>query len=218
MTFPIFSVKNAVMKADSITIFRHGETVPNIENVFQGHLNGNLSEKGRNQAEALGEYFSNQVINTIISSDLDRAKETAQQVRNFHTDIPFQITENLRERNFGDHEGRPLPSFESYDSILDALQELESIETEDEFLDRTRMFLESIKDVRGNIFLSTHGGISIALLSILLDTPIREIEKKFGFPTNTAFSKLIRNGEKWEIEKINAIDHLSIFKKDHKVA
>jgi broad specificity phosphatase PhoE len=196
------------MQASSITIFRHGETVPNIENVFQGHLNGDLSEKGRSQADALGEYFADRVIHTIISSDLDRAKETAQRIQHFHPLTPIEYNPDLRERNFGIYEGRSLPSFDSYDSVLDALQEIESVEGEDELIERTKKFLESIQDLRGNIFLSTHGGTSIFLISLLLDIPIREVEKQFGFPSNTAFSILNRKNNEWEIETINATDHL----------
>ncbi|MBU6388401.1 phosphoglycerate mutase family protein [Patescibacteria group bacterium] len=57
-------------------LVRHGETVLNAQHIRQGE-DGGLSEKGRAQAKAVGEYLKRFPIKHIISSTYPRAKETA---------------------------------------------------------------------------------------------------------------------------------------------
>ncbi len=63
-----------------ITFVRHGESVGNAENRFQGQSDYPLSEKGRQQARALAEVWFAEGINfdTVIASPLERARETAE--------------------------------------------------------------------------------------------------------------------------------------------
>ena len=56
---------------------RHGETAMNAQHIRQG-VEGELSERGRQQAELLGRYFKRYSIRSIISSTYPRAKETAE--------------------------------------------------------------------------------------------------------------------------------------------
>jgi 2,3-bisphosphoglycerate-dependent phosphoglycerate mutase len=70
------------MAPDSITItfLRHGESVGNLENRFQGHADYPLTEKGRSQARALAKWWNAEGIsfNRACSSPLLRARETAE--------------------------------------------------------------------------------------------------------------------------------------------
>jgi len=55
---------------------RHGETDDNANKVFQGQRGAGLNARGRAQAERLAERVAPS-IDTIVSSDLQRARETA---------------------------------------------------------------------------------------------------------------------------------------------
>lgn len=90
-------------------LIRHGETAWNAKQRLQGWVNIPLNEAGRQQAQNLQRYFQSRQIcslfDTVISSDLDRAHETAA-IALQHTDLPITRDERLRERSYGIYEGK----------------------------------------------------------------------------------------------------------------
>jgi len=89
-----------------IIFTRHGETLWNIEGRVQGALDSALTEKGIRQARRLGERLQNEGITRIYSSDLPRAKATAEEVRQI-LGLNEVLTEPaLRELSFGEWEGQ----------------------------------------------------------------------------------------------------------------
>ena len=61
-----------------IYLLRHGQTDWNLERKIQGHLDMALNETGRKEALICLDKIVSLNIDNIISSDLVRAKETAQ--------------------------------------------------------------------------------------------------------------------------------------------
>ncbi|MHB8710181.1 MAG: histidine phosphatase family protein [Minisyncoccota bacterium] len=61
---------------------RHGETLLNAKHIRQGE-EGALSEKGRHQAELVGQYLKNFPIKRILTSSYSRAEETAQIINTY---------------------------------------------------------------------------------------------------------------------------------------
>ncbi|NP_001089513.1 fructose-2,6-bisphosphatase TIGAR [Xenopus laevis] len=96
----------------ALTIVRHGETRYNKEKLLQGQgIDEPLSEMGFKQADAAGRFLSNVRFTHVFSSDLIRAKQTACAImRNnqLSEDIKIMYDPRLRERKYGDAEGRPL--------------------------------------------------------------------------------------------------------------
>ncbi len=62
-----------------LLLARHGETDDNAQKVFQGQGGGSLNARGRAQAERLGARLAKS-LDLIITSDLTRARETAEIV------------------------------------------------------------------------------------------------------------------------------------------
>jgi probable phosphoglycerate mutase len=87
-----------------IILIRHGETEWNAVRRLQGHTDIVLNAEGERQAAALGVSLQQERLVAIISSDLQRAKQTAKAVANWHG-LPVQIDPALRERCFGGFEG-----------------------------------------------------------------------------------------------------------------
>lgn len=58
-------------------IVRHGETELNAQNCFRGWENPPLNESGLAAAEQIANFFSYERIGRVVSSDLDRATQTA---------------------------------------------------------------------------------------------------------------------------------------------
>ena len=95
-----------------IYIVRHGETDWNKYRKFQGQTDIPLNEEGRLQAEKLAEALKALLpFDRIVSSDLDRARETAAiMTRGF--DTPIQADAGFREMDFGDWEGLDMKAIE----------------------------------------------------------------------------------------------------------
>ncbi|MBA4110012.1 MAG: histidine phosphatase family protein [Leptothrix sp. (in: Bacteria)] len=93
--------------SDHITrllVIRHGETAWNLEARIQGHTDIPLNEHGRWQAERLALALADEGLDAIYTSDLQRARDTAQAVARA-TGLTLQLDQGLRERNFGRLEG-----------------------------------------------------------------------------------------------------------------
>ncbi|KAL1916592.1 uncharacterized protein VTP21DRAFT_5783 [Calcarisporiella thermophila] len=93
------------------TLVRHGESTANIQQLWSGHTNHPLTSLGLRQAELLAQRFENVKFSEIYSSDLQRARNTAESILNrnrYRSSTPHIITDpRIREQNFGELEGSP---------------------------------------------------------------------------------------------------------------
>ena len=87
-----------------ICFVRHGETDWNIEQRMQGHIDLALNANGEAQAVAVGRRFSAIQASALYSSDLLRARQTAQPIAEALR-LPMVLLPGLRERHFGRCEG-----------------------------------------------------------------------------------------------------------------
>ena len=107
------------MESTRILAIRHGETPWNTQNRIQGHIDIELNAKGLMQAHLVARAFKQiradsaedsqlaDLFNThaIYSSDLNRAYCTAQAISKTLA-LPITKDHRLRERHFGDFEGK----------------------------------------------------------------------------------------------------------------
>lgn len=84
----------------TILLARHGETDWNREGRFQGHADPTLNASGRAQARELGERLASISCDAVYSSDLLRAKETADIVAS-RFGLPVSTRSDLREADVG---------------------------------------------------------------------------------------------------------------------
>ena len=92
----------------TILLIRHGETAWNAERRLQGHLDIALNAEGERQAAALGAALAHERVDRIVSSDLQRARQTAEAIARLR--LPGQVLRveqdpALRERCYGGFEG-----------------------------------------------------------------------------------------------------------------
>jgi alpha-ribazole phosphatase len=87
-----------------LILVRHGETDWSAQHRYQGQTDVPLNEAGRRQARALARRLENQDISALYSSDLLRARQTAQEIVVPHRLI-VRPEPRLREMAFGDWEG-----------------------------------------------------------------------------------------------------------------
>jgi len=91
-------------------IMRHGQTNGNVLNLSHGVTDEPLNDTGRAQAKLAGAALSSVPFSHAYSSDLSRARETAQIVlgQGAWGDRPHTTDPRLREQNFGSWEARPV--------------------------------------------------------------------------------------------------------------
>ncbi len=88
----------------TLLLVRHGETDWNAEGRLQGHTDRPLNDYGRRQARELAERLAGDGVTAIYSSDLSRARETAQIVGE-RLGLPVEVDPDLREKDWGNWEG-----------------------------------------------------------------------------------------------------------------
>ena len=95
-----------------IIAIRHGETTWNVDTRIQGRLDIPLNATGRVQAARMALALKDEPITAVYASDLARAWETAQYLGRAHG---LQLTPEigLRERGFGDFEGKTFAEIEA---------------------------------------------------------------------------------------------------------
>ncbi len=163
-----------------IYLIRHGETTWNIQGKLQGHTDIPLNEEGEQQAFLLKEKLASIQFSAAFSSDLARAKKTAQIVLGSKT-TNLVATPLLRERAMGSWEGRLITDlkdwFEKNHIVTDQLPKeaylaykwQEDIESYAEVYNRIRELIQSQASAHlgSAILLSSHGGVLRAVLYAL---------------------------------------------------
>ena len=163
---------------------RHGETVDNANQIMQGQTQGQLNETGRRQAAQLREQLSGVSIDVIVSSDLNRAVETAEIVAEGRG-LAVVTTPLLRERDWGSFTGRYIPD-------LKGEVWPDDIETQEALLRRAGECLCYLREhYAGKTVLAVgHGIINKAIQAVYYGKQMNEIERM----TNCEVRRLVVQG------------------------
>jgi broad specificity phosphatase PhoE len=156
-----------VAEARRLILLRHGQTEWNLLGRAQGHADISLDEVGRAQAEAAAPYVEAYGPTRLWSSDLRRARETAEHVA-AATGLAVKTSEAFREYAVGERTGMTLAEFaEAFPEEYAAWQRgdrdaIPGAESDEEALTR---FLTGLADVLDDLpsgecgVLVSHGGV-----------------------------------------------------------
>ena len=101
------------MEMTRILAIRHGETAWNVDTRIQGHLDIPLNDTGLQQARWLAQALAERdAAHAIYASDLARAHVTALAIGEA-MGLPVSTHHGLRERAFGDFQGRTFAEIEA---------------------------------------------------------------------------------------------------------
>jgi broad specificity phosphatase PhoE len=155
-----------------IWLVRHGETEWSKSGAHTGTSDIDLTERGRQQAVAIGQALRNHAFDLILASPLIRALETCR-LAGFDGDA--LVDPNLREWEYGDFEGRTtneiradLPGWSIWES---GVRNGESI---DQVGERAEIIIQRVTTVEGNVLLFSHGHFLRILAARWLELPPRD--------------------------------------------
>ena len=142
-----------------IYFVRHGQTEWNRLGRMQGHMDIELNEEGKQQAQIVKEKLSGVKFDKVFSSPLKRAVETAQII----SDQEIIIDGRLIERFNGELEGKFKDEIKVYPDFNDPNDTRFGIESLDSFRGRINDFLDEItkKYKNQNILVTTHAGVCL---------------------------------------------------------
>ena len=89
----------------TIYLVRHCEAMGNVQRIFQGYMDAEISENGGRQLNHLAKRFQGITLDAVYSSPLLRARLTAEAV-NRHHGLPIKTDPRLIEINGGSWEGK----------------------------------------------------------------------------------------------------------------
>ena len=153
----------------------HSTTTDNEAGIATGWREGELSEAGRRQAEALGSRRREDGLAVVFTSDLARAIETAE-IAFAGSDLPRRQDPRLRECNYGELNGRPVAE-------IDALKPTRidepypGGESYRQVVERTRGFLSDLVDELDGerVLVIAHAANRWSLQHLLLGVPLEEL-------------------------------------------
>ncbi|MFT4299821.1 MAG: histidine phosphatase family protein [Aeromicrobium sp.] len=94
----------------TVILVRHGRTTANASGLLPGRSPGvHLDDTGRSQAVALSERISPLPLAALVTSPLERCRETADAVlERQRADLPVIVDDAITECDYGQWQGRPL--------------------------------------------------------------------------------------------------------------
>lgn len=156
----------------TILIARHGETEWNRSGRWQGWADPPLNDTGRAQAAELAKQLRATPFDAVYSSDLRRARETAEVVAAPHG-VPVVVDPELREIDIGSWSGL------THDEIRERYPDgtRPDGETREQHATRVRAAVERIAraNLQRRVLIVTHGGTMRAIHGLISDEPFHPV-------------------------------------------
>ncbi|MBR1645873.1 MAG: histidine phosphatase family protein [Selenomonadaceae bacterium] len=203
-----------------IFLIRHGETEWNALGKLQGTSNVQLSAVGIHQAKLLAAHAPFNTADAIYSSDLIRARSTAEILAQ-RFNLKVRVMLELREANFGDWEGHSIKELaedlnSNFETFFTAPEICHPPHGETSFDCQTRVVGAIKKIVAENkssndkrIIVISHGAAIRLFLCWVLGMPIRKMWALSQF--NMALNVLRVDDGNITVELLNSTLHLYNF-------
>ena len=207
-----------------IYLIRHTQAEGNLYRMMQGHWDGDVTDLGWQQIDALAGRFRDVEVDAVYSSDLFRTRMTAGAVLKHHP-LELNTDVRLREINMGPWETRYFGDV-TYESpaLVDTFihdsdnWHLDGAETFGQVKERAYEALRDIARVNDGktIAVVSHGVTIRCLLSKIKNAPLNDPEA-IPICGNTSVTKLSYDPEAdlFSIEYINDMSHLEQLKLPH---
>ena len=200
----------------TLYLVRHGETEWNVKRINQGQSESSLTEVGIKQAKETALKLKNIKFDAIFSSDLTRAKRTAEIIK-LDRELVIQTSKLLRERALGSFEGKHSDIFKN--TLKDKLAQRENLSDEESWSFELADDIET-DEVLVTRFITHLREISVAypsktVLVVSHGGPIRMFLLKIGFAKkkelpggsfkNAGYVKILSDGINFFVKEVQGI-------------
>jgi broad specificity phosphatase PhoE len=198
-----------------IIVWRHGRTAWNLAGRVQGQTDVPLDDVGREQARAAAARLASLGPSRIVTSDLSRARETADELGRL-AGVEVETDVRLRERGFGVREG--LTMAEAWEQLPEHMARwaagdeagIPGSESSAAAGERFTSALEEYLQELGpgdTLVVVAHGGVTRVGTCTFLGFP-RETWESFGGLSNCSWTVLEEGdlglGPRWRVVEWNA--------------
>ena len=183
------------MSETILGLLRHGQTDWNVEGRLQGTSDIPLNETGLRQAHAAASAIVAAEWDLVLTSPLQRARQTAQQIVDTHALGELTVDNRLLERAFGEAEGL---SYLEWKTVYDPAIGVPGGENLEQLEVRARAMLsEFAEEFAGKRVLAvSHGAYIRKLVRIASDKRLPLEGERFA---NTSLTKLVYKDGVWQI-------------------
>lgn len=183
----------------TICLVRHGETPWNIEGRLQGQEDVEMNETGRLQAKAIADYLKREKWDIVVSSPLQRAKESAQIISDELGLGRVNIVSDLKERSYGSAAGM-LPD-ERRLKFPDGIPDQEAF---DDLRERAFDAINSIAEFYygDKVIVVSHGGLINSILYTISDGEFGSYKTRLQ---NGCINMLKFDDGDWSVEFYNKL-------------
>jgi len=197
-------------------LVRHGETDWNAERRLQGYTDIPLNTRGLAQAAQTAKALkkANFQFDVLYTSDLHRAKQTAQAIEHLFA-VSAISQSSLRERHLGALQGLTIheatllePELWQIHLSRDIHQELRGGESISQFANRIKTALQEIQEKHSGetILIVSHGG-SLDMIYRMASKQALDAEKLVAVP-NASLNWISFDGENWKVDNWADTSHL----------
>lgn len=197
------------MPAKRIYLLRHARPrLPDGEKRYIGQTDVPLDKSGEEQARLLGKMLQGQQLAKIISSDLQRARGTAEIIAGACS-LPLEIEAGLREIDLGQWEARAVSEIKTTYPREYELRGQKPATFHppggENFSDLQKrilpVFFRLVSAVRGNLAVVGHAGVNRVILAYLLGMDLNRV---FVLEQDYGCVNILSNGRNgWGVTAIN---------------
>ncbi len=199
-------------------LVRHGASLWNEEGRIQGHQDVPLSSEGYQQARAVAERLVQIPFAEVYTSDLQRAKSTAEEIARRRGLSPICL-QDLRERFLGEWEGLSLQEVQEKYADLLTLYRSDPVQYNppgaETFLELQKRVSRAIEKIvedhpQETIVVVSHGGPIRVFIAWVLQMPLRLI-RRLQVAKNCSITMVRYTGyaeNLWVLERYNDASHL----------
>jgi glucosyl-3-phosphoglycerate phosphatase len=199
-----------------LILLRHGQTDYNITGRMQGHLDSVLTTVGHEQAAAAAPVLAALGPDRVVSSDLQRAVDTADAV-GAACGLPVKFDARLRETHLGDWQGHTVAEIDrDYPGAIAAWRSDPTWappggESRVAVVARSRPVVDELDAefadsdaASSTVLLVAHGGLIAGLVTGLMELPT-EVWPSFGGLGNCRWAVLARRQDhpRWRLAGYN---------------
>lgn len=198
-------------------LIRHGETEWNIAKKIQGQLDSPLTKNGIEETKELAKKLKHIHFDIIFSSDLLRAKRTAEIIK-LDRELQIVTKKALRERTFGRYDGYDGDLYQKeIQHLLEHYQQLdekekwrfsfsEGYESDEVLVSRFITLLREIAVgyMEKTVLVVTHGGNLRTFLTHIGYASYGEL--KPGTFKNAGYVKIRSDGTEFFVDEVEGVD------------